>query len=324
MDSNIKTIVVKFLTDKPVRKTPYQVKGVFIRNFKNESIVPMLDGSKRDKFLYPRVQVKILDEQIYLIGIDEGVSPVLEISEKIEKLDFGNITFQIQDRDISQFKNEFISSNQLIDYEFITPWVALNNMTGKKYNKLEDSDKHSYLTKLIGQNIIFIAKELNLDLGKEIYIKLELSSLVAQKIDEKNWGSFKGTFKTNCILPNYIGLGNGITRGLGTIFYDQDVILNNSESSENQGELLKNLAKEKGLEAIDVLDVPKPKRKNKRKSSFKKKSRNKLRRNKNKKPFKSNRRVHNENYNILENNEGDNIDQKNYNTEEHHKRQHKF
>ena len=84
MDSNIKAIVVRFFTDKPVRKTPYQVKGVFIRNFKNESIVPMLDGSKRDKFLYPRVQVKILDEQIYLIGIKEGVPPVLEISEKIE------------------------------------------------------------------------------------------------------------------------------------------------------------------------------------------------------------------------------------------------
>ena len=91
-----------------------------------------------------------------------------------------------------------------------------------------------------------------------------------------------------------------------------------------EAELLKNLANEKGLDAIDVLDVPKPKRKTKRKSSFKKKSRNKLRRNKNKKPFKSNPRVHNENYNILENNEGDNIDQKNYNTEEHHKRQHKF
>ena len=86
MDSNIKTIVVKFFTDKPVRKTPYQVKGVFIRNFKKESIVPMLDGSKRDKFLYPRVQVKILDEQIFLIGINEGVSPVFEIAEKITSI----------------------------------------------------------------------------------------------------------------------------------------------------------------------------------------------------------------------------------------------
>ena len=68
------------------------------------------------------------------------------------------------------------------------------------------------------------------------------------------------------------------------------------------------------------------KRKTKRKLSFKKKSRKKLKKNKNKnkKFFKTNPRVHNENYNILENNEGDNIDQKNYNTEEHHKRQHKF
>ena len=323
MDSNIKTVVAKFFADKPVRKTPYQVKGVFIRNFKNESIIPMLDGSKRDKFLYPRVQVKILDEQIYLIGINEGVLPVIEISEKIEKLDFGNITFQIQDRDISQFENEFISSNQLIDYEFITPWVALNNMTGKKYKNLKESDKHSYLTKLVGQNIIFIARELNLDLEKKIFLKLELSSLVAQKVDEKNWGSFKGSFKTNCILPNYIGLGNGITRGLGTVFYDQDVLLNGSKNSEDKIESLENLSKEKGLEIIDVLDVPKPKRKSKRKSSFKKKSKNKNK-NKNKKFFKSKQYRRDENYNILENDEGENIDQKNYNTEEHHKRQHKF
>ena len=37
-------------------------------------------------------------------------------------------------------------------------------------------------------------------------------------IGEKKWGSFYGGFKTNFILPNYIGLGNGITRGYGTIF----------------------------------------------------------------------------------------------------------
>jgi hypothetical protein len=27
-----------------------------------------------------------------------------------------------------------------------------------------------------------------------------------------------GAFETNFILPNYIGVGNGITRGFGTIF----------------------------------------------------------------------------------------------------------
>ena len=61
---DIKSVVVRVVTDKPVRKTPYQVKGVFMRQFPDQSIIPMLNGSFRDKFLYPRVQVKILNEQI--------------------------------------------------------------------------------------------------------------------------------------------------------------------------------------------------------------------------------------------------------------------
>ena len=90
---DIKTTVLRLSTDKPVRKTPYQVKGVFIKNYASEPITPMLDGTYRKKFSYPRVQVKILNEQIYIIGIKEGVEPVLSIPDKIKELDFGIITF---------------------------------------------------------------------------------------------------------------------------------------------------------------------------------------------------------------------------------------
>ena len=86
---NIKSVVVRVITDKPVRKTPYQVKGVFMRQYPDEPIIPMLDGSYRDRFLYPRVQVKILNEQIYIIGIHEGVDSVLSIAEKFEMFVFG-------------------------------------------------------------------------------------------------------------------------------------------------------------------------------------------------------------------------------------------
>ena len=39
-----------------------------------------------------------------------------------------------------------------------------------------------------------------------------------EKIDDNGWGAFAGEFKTNFILPSYTGLGNGITRGYGTLF----------------------------------------------------------------------------------------------------------
>ena len=87
---DIKSVIVRVLTDKPVRKTPYQVKGVFMRQYPDEPVIPMLDGTYRDRFLYPRVQVKILNEQIYIIGIHEGVDAVLSLAKKFDIFDFGN------------------------------------------------------------------------------------------------------------------------------------------------------------------------------------------------------------------------------------------
>jgi len=133
---DVKSILIRIITDKPVRKTAYQVKGVFMRQYPNEPIIPMLDGTYRDKFLYPRVQVKVLDEQIYLIGIHEAMDSVISLTKTLKELNFGNITFEIQDFDIEEYNNQCIVSNNIMKYRFVTPWVALNRITGKKYKFL--------------------------------------------------------------------------------------------------------------------------------------------------------------------------------------------
>ena len=104
---SVKTIVARLITDKPVKKTAYQVKGVFMKQYPNSSAIPMLDGRYRDKFLYPRIQVKILNEQIYLVGIKDGVDPVLEMTKELELLNFGNITCNILDIEVEQSIDQF-------------------------------------------------------------------------------------------------------------------------------------------------------------------------------------------------------------------------
>ena len=145
---DIKTTVLRLSTDKPVRKTPYQVKGVFIKKHASEPITPMLDGSYRRKFSYPRVQVKILNEQICIIGINEGVDSVLSLPETIKELDFGNITFSINDFEVETQTQQFIPSGSVIIYSFLTPWAALNQITGDKYRSLPNKKKISYLKTL--------------------------------------------------------------------------------------------------------------------------------------------------------------------------------
>lgn len=269
----VKTVVVRLITDKPVRKTPYQVKGVFMRQFPEETIVPMLDGTYREHFLYPRVQVKILNEQIYLVGVGEGVDPIKSIAEKLEFMDFGNITFQVHDVDVEDHTNCFRPVEKLIRYRFVTPWVALNQTTGSRYRFLNNVDRVNFLNRLLGQNIVFMAREMGMELEENIFTKVTLTSMFPRPVDENNWGAFDGEFRANFILPNYLGIGNGITRGYGTIFglFNPEMFTfdeNKLKISQSVGEDEKENAEEEKVSAlaeseiqeIDVETVPRPRK----------------------------------------------------------------
>jgi hypothetical protein len=264
---DVRTIAVRVFTDKPVRKTPYQVKGVLMNQFPDEEIVPMLDGSYRQQFLYPRVQVKILNEQIYIVGIGEGVDPIKSIAEKMDFMDFGNITFQVLDSEIVENNDHFQPVSKLIRYRFVTPWVALNQTTGYRYRFLNNVDRVNYLNRLLGQNIVFMARELGMELEENIFTKVTLSSLFPRPVDENNWGAFDGEFRANFVLPNYLGIGNGITRGYGTLFglFNPEVFsFNEADLKDLESQAVKDddesTVAESNLQEINVDNVPRPKK----------------------------------------------------------------
>ena len=262
--SPIRTTIARIITDKPVRKTPYQVKGVFMRQYSDLEIVPMMDGTYRNRFLYPRVQIKILNEQIYMVGINEGVDPIIELTERLDILDFGNITFQVFDTEVDTKDDQFRPVGRLIRYRLLTPWVALNQMTGSRYRILNNMERIGFLNRLLGQNIVFLAREMGIELQEKIFTKVNLTSLFPKPVDERNWGAFSGEFRTNFLLPNYLGIGNGITRGYGAVYgmFNPKSFSFDEGSLEDAGgdELESTSLAESDLEGVSVEDVPKPKR----------------------------------------------------------------
>jgi len=260
----IRTTIARIITDKPVRKTPYQVKGVFMRQYSDLEIVPMMDGTYRNRFLYPRVQIKILNEQIYMVGINEGVDPIIELTERLDILDFGNITFQVFDTEVDTKDDQFRPVGRLIRYRLLTPWVALNQMTGSRHRFLNNMERIGFLNRLLGQNIVFLAREMGIELQEKIFTKVNLTSLFPKPVDERNWGAFSGEFRTNFLLPNYLGIGNGITRGYGAVYgmFNPKSFSFDEGSLEDAGgdELESTSLAESDLEGVSVEDVPKPKR----------------------------------------------------------------
>ena len=220
--SHIQYISTAIITDKPVRKTPYQVKGSIMKNYPKSEIVPMLNGSYRKKYLYPRVQVKILNEKIYFLGVAEGVSAVKSLIDNFKALDFGNITFKIKDIIIDE-NGLFEQTDHINKYKFITPWVALNRTNIKKFSKTSASQKRKFLCELLTRNLIFLTSEFKIDVDEKILTDIELEDKSLSNFNENREVSFEGSFLTNFLLPDFIGLGNGITRGYGSIKHEQKI-----------------------------------------------------------------------------------------------------
>jgi len=290
-------------------------------------MIPMLDGRYRDKYLYPRVQVKILNEQIYIVGIKEGAESVLETTKDLESLNFGNITFNIVDIDIEENINQFQHVDKLLRYKFISPWVALSKTTQNRFKFLKNKDRIAFLNRLLGQNIVFLAREMEIDLNEKVYTKLRLNSLLAKPVDEDSWGAFFGEFQTNFILPNYIGVGNGITRGYGAIhgLYNPEEINLNDENTNSELDKKPETAIHEDVYIINTTDEPKPYRKS----------------NNSKKKKKKTKKVLSEEFDIEEievkpkqtkpkrkspkKNMSDSVSSDtNFNTAQHHKKQHVF
>ena len=322
MESNLsESIVIRLITDKPVRKTPYQVKGVFMKQFSDEKVVPFLNGKLRNKYLYPRVQVKILNEQIYIVGIKEGINPVVSLIDNFNSFNFGNITINIEKYDIEENKDQFITTEKLLRYKFITPWIALNKSTGGKYRFLTDQEKPLFLNQLLGKNLLFIAKELGFDIKNKIFTKVSINNLIPEKIDENGWGAFTGEFKTNFLIPSYIGLGNGITRGFGTLFSLNNPNSLTPESSKEKPEkyIEEEINEEdENITFVTIKDAPvinKRKKPKKRQAYYKK-----TKKNKKQQPIKNKHIIEKNNSKIS--NTKDIDDDSRFNSEEYHQKQH--
>ncbi len=312
------SITARLVSDKPVIKTPYQVKGVFMKQFPDEKIVPFLDGRLRSKYLYPRVQVKILNEQIYIVGLNEGVEPVRSLIKNLDSFNFGDITLQIEETETEQNNDPVIMVDKLLRYKFITPWVALNVGTNRKYKNLVDEEKTLFLNKLLGQNLLFLSKELGLNIDSKIYTKVKVQDIEPSKHDENGWRSFDAEFITNFMLPSYIGFGNGITRGYGSIFslnHTNNLEFQDSDEDYVQEEIN---AADEFLSFVTINDAPVMNKRRKKKRFKGKKKRTPDNSNPS---LKGMPRKKDNNFNKKE---ADIDDDSRFNSEEYHKKQHKF
>ena len=189
------------------------LRGYFGNYFKN--IVEFHNHLDQITFNYksPNIQYRVINENLSILGINEGGDILLKSIEKI-KLDeivLEGIDNKIKEKEIKITFPELEIQDKKYDYKFESFWIALNEENYKKYKKGEFS-----LDNQLRNNILEFFKLCGVQAQKKIIATGEFEE---NKIIEKDTVilGFTGTFKTNVNLPDLIALGKRKSVGFGVI-----------------------------------------------------------------------------------------------------------
>jgi hypothetical protein len=166
---------------------------------------------------YPVVQCKLIKSMLIVIGISQGADLLQEISGGKKELGTGENTCAISGRD-QEIRNEvFTISDKIHTYEFLTPWLALNQQNAKKFYDLKGKpERDAFMQKILTGNLNTLAKSIDYDLPAPLTCESRVR-FKRERIQRENVMVFLGTFKTNLHIPDYLGIGQSVSSGFGTI-----------------------------------------------------------------------------------------------------------
>lgn len=170
-------------------------------------------------YRYPLIQYKRIHQKAAIVCIGEGTEAIGEFfSSSNFKVDIGNRPVELEVESIKANKTLV----QVWDSPFcytIRKWLPFNKENYEQYLQLESlADKYALLERLLIGNILSFAKGVGIHFEKQVECKITESSEPLSIVHKgvKLMG-FDVAFKTNVSLPDFIGLGKGVSVGKGMV-----------------------------------------------------------------------------------------------------------
>lgn len=212
----LETAVLTLKTDRPVQETAVNLRGFIGRKFKDYPILHHhMDGGNLK--IYPKVQYKVIEGTPLIIGIEEGTRVLKDISGDIKKLELGESIYAVVGRQINEQDMEIIATRKEYKYQFLTPWLALNQDNHIRYKEIGDwRERKSFLNNILVANILSMCKGLGIIVDRRLYVR---SHFIKERSNFKsnNFMSYTGEFIINFKIPDFFGIGKSASHGYGTV-----------------------------------------------------------------------------------------------------------
>ena len=221
----INVIKIIFISNVLLNKDIPKFRGYLSNKYPQYNLIHNHLENGKVRYSYPLIQFKTIEKHPALIGINNGVEILQKVFPSLTELKIANKKQIVFEKEISFKKIKFGISDNIINYNIISPWLTFNQKNYLVYkeilinskNQIEKKQKVDVLlSKILIGNILSISKSLNYKVEEKIYLDFKLKKVFTKLKGVKMIG-FKGTFRTNFLLPEYFGIGKSVSRGFGII-----------------------------------------------------------------------------------------------------------
>lgn len=171
------------------------------------------------RYAYPLIQYKRINQKAAIVCLGEGTEAIGEFfaGGNFEVL-LGNRDVNLVIGNIDASQCEVRCSDELIGFH-LRRWLPFNKQNYENFRQLDGiAEKCIFLEKLLIGNILSFGKGLGICFDDEVVCKIkQLSEPLTIVHKGIRLMGFDVDFVTNVTLPDYIGLGKGVSVGKGTI-----------------------------------------------------------------------------------------------------------
>lgn len=175
-------------------------------------------NSTKRFYRYPRIQYKYYRGKLLVVCLNEGVEAMHHFFSKPTwtLLVYGQPRELAIHRLTTQEKTvEVLDENKTY---VLKSWLALNPKNWAIYQRSTVIAKIQLLEKILASNIVVFAKGIDWKIDKRFEVEI-MNMPRERKVSYKNQQilAFDLSFKINMELPDYIGIGNGVSLGHGMV-----------------------------------------------------------------------------------------------------------
>ena len=214
----IKVLEIIFLSTHLRKADIPKFRGFLANKYPNYNLIHNHLENGKLRYSYPQIQFKTINGHPAIIGIKEGIAVLKQVFMESNNIKIGNKEETIYEKSISLKEEEFGIADKYIDYQFLSPWMALNQENYEKYKVMNRFEQMQFLKHILRENLKTISKGFDYTIPDIEEVKVD-GNFIKKEVNFKNLKMicFTGSFLTNFYLPDFLGIGKQVARGFGMV-----------------------------------------------------------------------------------------------------------